>query len=101
MSFFSKLFGGGQNKNATESTRQKILGEEEYKGYTIQAVAMKQGNEFLLAGNIIKTVDGQEISKKFIRADRLSNEEQACSTALKKGRQIIDQDADRFFDSKH
>ncbi|MBL1241315.1 MAG: hypothetical protein COB13_005665 [OCS116 cluster bacterium] len=96
MSFFSKLFGGGKDAASGEP---KILGQEDYKGYKIEAIQMKQGSEFILAGNISKNF-GEELKvKKFVRADRLSSAEQASETALRKARQIIDQEGDRLFDT--
>lgn len=98
MSFFSKLFGGGQDAASGEP---KILGQEDYKGYEITAIEMKQGSEFILAGNISKTINDELKVKKFVRADRLTSAEQASETALRKAKQIIDQEGDRLFDSAH
>lgn len=98
MSFFSKLFGGGKGAASGEP---KILGREEYKGYDITAIEMKQGSEFILAGNISKTVNDELKTKKFVRADRLTSAEQASETALRKAKQIIDQEGDRMFDTQY
>lgn len=98
MSFFSKLFGGGKT---TAKGEPKILSEEEYNGYTIAAIEMKQGSEYMLAGHIRKQI-GEELKfKKFIRADRLHSAEQAAETALRKAKQIIDQEGDKLFDTPY
>lgn len=98
MSFLSKIFGGG-NKN--KSTEPKPLGSEEYKGYKIEAIEMKQGSEFILAGTISKTFDEDVKVKKFIRADRLTGQQQAADAAIKKGKQIIDQEGDGLFNTPY
>lgn len=98
MSFFSKLFGGGK---AAGNGEPKILGDEDYNGYTIEAIEMKAGSEYILAGNISKMIDDELRVKKFVRADRLHSAEQATTAAIKKGKQIIDQEADRLFDTPY
>lgn len=98
MSFFSKLFGGGK---ATDNGEPKVLGDEDYNGYVIEAIEMKAGSEYILAGNISKVIDDELRVKKFIRADRLHTAEQATSAALKKGKQIIDQEAEQLFDAPY
>lgn len=97
MSFFSKLFGGNKGSSKQQPEQPKILGEEEYHGYLIQAIEYKQGDELLLAGNIIKQVGQITKSQQFIRSDRMINKEQALTASLAKGRQIIDQNGDHIF----
>lgn len=98
MSFFSKLFGGGKSAASQEP---KILGEEDYQGYIITGIEMKQGSEFILAGTISKQFDDELKVKKFIRADRLHSADQANQATIKKGKQIIDQSGDGLFDNLH
>lgn len=98
MSFFSKIFGGGKDASSNEP---QVLGEEDYNGYKITAIEMKQGSEFILAGNISKTIGDELKLKKFIRADRLTGKQQASEAALKKAKQIIDQEGDRLFDTSY
>lgn len=95
MSFLKKLFGGG-NEDKTPAP-PKVLGEEEYKGFTIRAMQMKSGSEFQLCGEIEKEVDGEVQVKPFIRADKLSSETQVAEVALRKGRQIVDEQGDGVF----
>lgn len=96
MSFFKKLFGGGNEEKAPAPP--KVLGEEEYKGFTIRAMQMKSGSEFQLCGEIEKEIDGEVQVKPFIRADKLASETEVAQVALKKGRQIIDERGDEVFD---
>lgn len=98
MSFLSKIFGGTKKNQNNEPV---ILGDEDYKGYIIESLEMKQGSEFLLAGMISKTINDELKTKKFIRADRLHSKEQANDAALKKGKQIIDQEGDALFDTPY
>jgi len=65
----------------------------------IRAMELKVGSEYQLCGEIEKTMDGEVRMKQFIRADKLSSEEEAASFSLKKARQIIDERGDSLFDS--
>jgi len=94
MSLFKKLFGGG---NQTPEGPAGPDGEEEYKGFTIRATLMKQGSEYGLAGEIEKTVDGQVKTHRFIRADRFNDKSEAVAAALRKGRQLVDEQGDGLF----
>lgn len=94
MSFLKKLFGGGDGPSGGAD---KALGSEEYKGYRITAVEMKQGGEYILSGTVEKDINGEVQVHKFIRADRLSSPEQAASFALSKGRQLVDEQGDGLF----
>lgn len=98
MSFFSKIFG---SKPKNKNNEPVILGTEDYNGYKIEALEMKQGSEFMLAGLISKTIDDELKTKKFIRADRLHSKEQASNTAINKGKQIIDQEGDALFNTPY
>lgn len=99
MSFFSKLFGG--KKSVDKNLPPKVIADEDYKGYQIQAIALKQGSELLLAGNIIKSDGETQKFKQFIRSDRMSDEAQAITFSLAKAKQIIDQQGDHLFDEGH
>jgi hypothetical protein len=94
MSFLKKLFGGG---DSGEPGAPKPLGTQEHKGFTIRAMEMRAGSEYQLCGEIEKEIDGELKVHKFIRADRLPSAEQASSSALAKGVQIIDEQGERLF----
>jgi hypothetical protein len=87
MAFWSKWFGGGEEKPAAAA---KSL---EYKGYLIEAVPFKDGGQWQLAGRITK--DGKE--HKFVRADKFTSADDAADIAMSKGQLIIDQMGDRMF----
>jgi len=91
MSFWKKLFGGGQDAAATP-------GEPvDYKGYTIRAAPYRDGDQYQTAGSIEKEIDGVRQEHRFIRADRHASHEAAVSFTLDKARQIIDLQGDRIF----
>lgn len=94
MSFLKKLFGGAAKE---EPAADKVLGEETYKDYLIKAIHMPAGSEMQLAGTIEKVFDGQTRSYRFVRADRMSNQQDLVAMALAKGRQIIDEQGDAIF----
>ena len=94
MGFWNNLFGGGGKSEATETS---VGATEEYKGYRIRALVMRAGSEYQLAGEIEKTIDGAARVHKFIRADKFGSSADAQTSALGKGRQIIDEQGDRVF----
>lgn len=96
MSFFKKLFGGG-NAGSAEPVGDKVLGEESYKDFLIKAIEMRAGAELQLAGTIEKTVGGELKTYRFVRADRMSSKDDLIPLALSKGRQIIDEQGERIF----
>lgn len=96
MSFWKKLFGGGGAADSAPAG-DKALGEESYKGFLIKAIEMRAGSEYQLAGTIEKDVGGELKSYKFIRADRMSSQEDLVALALSKGRQIIDEQGEGIY----
>lgn len=88
MAFWSKWFSGGGAAAAAKPA--KTL---EYKGYVIEALPIKDGGQYQLAGRI--TREGRE--HRFLRADKFSSAEDAADIALAKGQLIIDQMGDRMF----
>lgn len=97
MSFWKKLFGGGEGTEAGNGKAAASLGQEEYKGFTITAIEMRAGSEYQLAGTIEKEVGGERKSYQFVRADRLSSKDDLVSMALAKGRQIVDEQGENVF----
>jgi hypothetical protein len=94
MSFFRKLFGGGESAPAGPAGPD---GEEEYKGHTIRAQLMKHGSEYGLAGEVEKTIDGEARTHRFIRADRFAVKDEAIAATLRKGRQLVDEQGDGLY----
>jgi hypothetical protein len=92
MSFFKKLFGGGDA--ASESSPSKA---EEYKGFMIAAAPYKESGQWQLAGIISKDINGERREHKFVRADRFTDRDEAASIALSKARQIVDEQGATLF----
>ena len=95
MSFLKSLFGrrGGD----APAGPAKALKEAEHAGFLIRAEPFQEGGQYQTAGSIVKVVDGETKTHRFVRADRFSNAEDAADHALRKGRQIIDEQGDRLF----
>ena len=93
MSFFKSLFGGGKSEKAAVSERI------EHKGFAIEAAPFLDGGQYLLAGIISKDIGGVRKEKRFVRADRFGTAGEAASRAIDKGRQLVDEQGDRVFDS--
>ncbi|AFL52253.1 hypothetical protein ABIE78_001876 [Sinorhizobium fredii] len=95
-SFFSKLFGlsGGSEKQA-----EPVPGKaESYADCLIRATPMREGAQFRLAGSIEKAMpDGATKVRNFIRADLFTSEQDAIDSALRKGRQIVDEQRSALF----
>ena len=96
MSFWKKLFGGGDAVDSAPAG-DKTLGEEAYKGFLIKAIEMRVGSEYQLAGTIEKDSGGELKTYKFIRADRMGSKDDLIALALSKGRQIIDEQGEQIF----
>lgn len=88
-SFLSKLVGGGGGEKPPENV--------EYEGYTICPAPRSQGGQFLTAGVISKTFPDGAKEQTFVRADTHSSREAACSHAIMKAQQIIDEQGDKLF----
>jgi hypothetical protein len=91
MSFFKKLFGGGEGKTEAGSSR-------EYKGFTITAAPIKEAGQFRLAGIITKEINGALKEHRFVRADVFTSKDEAVQFAFMKGELIIDQSGEGIFD---
>lgn len=95
MSFWKKLFGGGEGaSNQGPAAAAKSL---EYKGYMIEARPYKEAGQYQTAGVVWKDVDGQRKEHSFIRADRFAAIADAADHAILKGQQIVDQQGDMVF----
>lgn len=95
MSFLKRLFGlgGGGGEEAP------VEGEKaEYKGYAIQSTPFKAEGQYQTAGVITREIDGEVKEHRFIRADRFPTADVASEVAIRKARQMIDQQGDRIFD---
>ncbi|MDJ0821407.1 MAG: HlyU family transcriptional regulator [Paracoccaceae bacterium] len=92
MSWFSRLFGGGDSAASAPSAEPV-----EYEGFRIYPEPMAEDGQFRLAARIEKEVDGETKEHHLIRADVLRDRESAEEAAIQKAQQMIDQMGDRLF----
>ncbi|TYR30623.1 hypothetical protein FY036_18090 [Mesorhizobium microcysteis] len=92
MSFWKKLFGGGDAGGA-EPAGDPV----EHKGFLIRATPFTEGGQYQTCGIISKEIDGEVKEHRFIRADRFPSRDDAIDVTLRKARQIIDEQGDRIF----
>jgi hypothetical protein len=93
VSFFKKLFGGGEKAQQPAPTPEP----EDYKGFRITATPIPEGGQYRISARIEKTVNGEEKTHTLIRADVIRDEEEAKSASLNKAKQMIDQMGDHLF----
>ena len=97
MSFFRSLFGG--RDKARGDGPPAVAKEIEHKGFTIQATPYKDAGQYQTCGVVAKEVGGERKAHQFIRADRFASLDEAIDCSLMKGRQIVDEQGERLFDS--
>lgn len=85
MSLFSKLFG---SKGAPEPQT------EDYKGFRITPTPQQASGGFRLAARIEKEIDGTMRSHDLLRADLVQSREEAEAYAIRKAKQVIDEQGD-------
>ncbi len=93
MSFLKRLFGGGgpdKGKPANPAF------EAEYEGFAIVATPQNDGGQFRLCAVVSKEIDGETKSHKLIRADLFPSAGDAAEAALRKARQVIDEQGDKL-----
>ena len=87
MSFLKKLFGGGS------SEPEPI----EYEGFKIVPTPRAEGTQFRLCAEITGDVGGETCSHMLIRADMLGSREEAEEAAIRKAKQMIDEQGVKLF----
>jgi hypothetical protein len=86
------LFGGSGSGGAAR------FDTEEYKGFLITPAPTQRDGQWQVAGTIAREdADGTRQEHAFIRADQMPTAEQAAEFALRKGRQIVDEQGERLF----
>lgn len=95
MSFFKRLFGGGASDGGEGAG--PAAAAQEHKGFSIAATPYKADGQFQTCGVISKDIDGVRKEHRFVRADRFASQQEAADMALRKARQIIDEQGDRIF----
>jgi len=97
-SFLSKLLGGLTGGASKEAAGEAARGEAvAYEGLTIRAAPERAGSQWRLAGVIIKPGDDGDLERSFLRADTFASREEAESFAIRKAKQIIDEQGARLF----
>lgn len=89
MPFWLRLFGF--SAPAAETAPGK---GEDYKGFTISAVPIREGGQFRVAARIEK--DGRR--HDLVRADTMASLDEATSISLAKARQLIDERGDKLLE---
>ncbi|KQT69603.1 MULTISPECIES: HlyU family transcriptional regulator [unclassified Aureimonas] len=97
MSFLKKLFGGGEKAAATPSGPSAPVAEETYRDLLIEATPIKEGGQYRLAGTVSKGSGEARREHRFVRADVFQTADEAAHSALRKGRQLIDEQGDALF----
>jgi hypothetical protein len=98
MSFLKKLFGGGASAPEEGPDGAKPVGEAvEHKGFLIRATPYKAEGQFQTCGIVSKEVDGVLKEHRFVRADRFASQTDAADIAIKKGKQLVDEQGERIF----
>jgi len=85
MSLFSRLFGAGGGSSKPEPER------EAYEGYLITPTPLKDGSAYRLRAEIVPEGGGEP--QTIIRADTFQAEEEARAAAVRKAKQVIDEQA--------
>jgi hypothetical protein len=94
MSILSKLFGGGGGAAKREAPG---FPTEEYKGYRITPAPQEAEGGWRLAARIEKEVEGALQSHLLLRADVLRDADETAAAALRKAKQVIDEQGERLF----
>ena len=92
MSFLKKLFGG-----SSEPKPPKVAAEETYQGFHIAATPIPEGGQYRLAADVSKQVEGEDRTHRLIRADLFTSEDEAATFAIRKAKQMIDEQGERLF----
>ena len=93
MSFLKKLFGGGGAGGGSAPQAEP----EVYKDFRIFPEPIRESGGHRIAARIEKEIGGETMVHKLVRADVISDHDQAIEASLAKARQIIDEQGDRLF----
>lgn len=96
-SLFARIVGGLSGKPAGEAKPVKRSDPVTYQELIIQAAPERAGDQWRLAGVIIKREGERELERIFVRADTFGSREEAESYAIRKGKQIIDEQGKTLF----
>ncbi|TNF19618.1 MAG: hypothetical protein EP318_13920 [Rhodobacteraceae bacterium] len=92
MSLFSKLFGGG--------SKQADPGPDpvEYEGFVIHPTPVKQSGGYRIGARIEKEIGGEVKDYELIRADVVSDADEAAQMSVRKAEQMIREQGEKLFD---
>ena len=97
-SFVSRLLkglsGGSSAKDRPAERGEAVVYEE----LVIHAAPEREGNQWRIAGVIIKQSGNVEMERAFTRADTVATREEAETLSVRKARQIIDERGAALFD---
>jgi len=89
---FRRLVAGGG------AAEPKVTAREEYNGFELLAIPVKDARGWRVAGSVVKATDGDERRHDFVRADVYPAQEDASTVSLRKAKQLVDEQGDRLFD---
>ena len=88
MSFFKKLFGGG---DVGSNAGDKVAARETYNDFIIEASPMPEGGQYRLRAFIRESEAEDARVATVIRADLFTSADQAAQFAVLKAKQVIDE----------
>lgn len=95
MSLLSRLFGSGSGSEKGSAPQHEPV---TYEGFTIHPEPIKEGGTYRVAARIEKEVEGEIRSHQLIRADMVSDPDQAATESTRKAQRLIDERGDKLFD---
>ena len=92
MSFLKKLFGGSEKT----SSASKSVDELDYEGFHIATTPIDEGGQFRVCAMITKDIEGEMKTHRLVRADMCGSQQEASDIAIRKAKQMIDEQGERF-----
>lgn len=97
-SFLKKIFSAFSSDSSGTSDKPAKSSEPVLHGdCRIYVEPQQEGNQLRLAGRIEKDVNGETLTRTFIRADLFTSKEDAMDCTLRKAKMIIDQNGPALF----
>jgi hypothetical protein len=97
-SFLKKIFSAFSGSASSGEEKQAESSEPVLHGdCRIYVEPLREGNQLRLAGRIEKDVNGEILTRTFIRADLFTSKEDAMDCTLRKAKMIIDQNGPALF----
>ena len=93
MSLLKRLFGGGSSEDKSKQSTAV-----EHAGFRIYPEPTKTSGGLRIGARIEKELGGETMVHQLIRADVISDPQEAETASVNKAKQIIDEQGDRLFD---